>query len=131
MSGEQLVQTSLLMSGDQDEDALEGDGGIQTPVHFLANLPDIRDYTTHVNQLILIKQLVDHGANVNAVRSPHGKVPLHFLCFSDNVTNLNFVEYLVKEGADPNTQQQHLGKTTKMICRDMPSILRVQLGILY
>jgi ankyrin repeat protein len=49
-----------------------------------------------VNQLILAKQLVEHGANVNAVSTPHGKRPLHKACSSGNVTNLDFVEYLEK-----------------------------------
>jgi ankyrin repeat protein len=50
-----------------------------------------------VNQLILAKQLVEHGANVNAVET-HGKTPLHRACYSGNVTNLDFVEYLLEEG---------------------------------
>jgi hypothetical protein len=78
------------MSGDQDEYALEGNGEKQTPV----------------------KQIVDRGASANALRSRHGIEHLHFPCFSDNVTNLNFVEYLLKEGADPNA-------TPKLICKDI------------
>jgi hypothetical protein len=37
------------------------------PLYMLADLADPFDYSTHVNQLILAKQLIEHGANVNAV----------------------------------------------------------------
>jgi ankyrin repeat protein len=32
--------------------------------------------------------------------------PLHRACFSGNVTNLDFVEYLLEVGADPNAQDR-------------------------
>jgi hypothetical protein len=46
----------------------------------LADLADPFDYSTHENQLILAKQLIDHGVNVNAVSSPDGDTPLHNAC---------------------------------------------------
>jgi ankyrin repeat protein len=49
----------------------------------------------------------------NAVLIPQGKTPLHSACAAINVTNLNFVELLLKEGADPNVQYC-LGKTPLM-----------------
>jgi ankyrin repeat protein len=53
-----------------------------TLLHNLADLADPSEYSTHVNQLILAKLLVEHGANVNAVSSPGGVTPLHKACFS-------------------------------------------------
>jgi hypothetical protein len=75
-----------------------------TPLHHLASLADPSDYSTHVKQLILAKQLIEHGASVNAVSSPHGITPLDSACQSANVTNLDFVELLLEKGADPNAQ---------------------------
>jgi hypothetical protein len=73
-------------------------------LYMLADLADPVDYSTHVNQLILAKQLIEHGANVNAVSIQHRRTPLHNACSSYVVTNLDFVEYLLEVGADPNAQ---------------------------
>jgi hypothetical protein len=75
-----------------------------TLIHLLADLADPIHYSTHVNQLMLAKQLIEHGATVNAVESADGRTALHMACFSGNVTNLDFVELLLEEGADPNAQ---------------------------
>jgi hypothetical protein len=93
-----------------DPSMLSGREGGQraTPLHHLADMADPRDYSTHNNQLILAKQLIEHGANVNAVSTPQAKTPLHFACYGGNVTNLDLIELLLKEGADPNSQD-HLG----------------------
>jgi ankyrin repeat protein len=79
-----------------------------TLIHLLANLADPFDYSTHVNQLILAKQLIEHGANVNADENIQRMTPLHRACFSHVVTNLDFVEHLLEAGADPNTRD-HTG----------------------
>jgi hypothetical protein len=84
-----------------------------TPLHHLADLADPFDYTTHVNQFILAKQIIERGANVNTVSIPQGITPLHAACFANNVTNLDFVELLLEKGADPNAQDL-LGCTPMM-----------------
>jgi hypothetical protein len=75
-----------------------------TPLHQLADVADPFDYSTHENQLILAKQLIEHGANINAASTPHSLTPLHKACFSGVVTNLDFIEYLLEAGANPNAQ---------------------------
>jgi ankyrin repeat protein len=91
----QLVDPSVVSAGEETS---------ITPLHYVTHLADPFDYTTHVNQLILAKQLIEHGANVNAVSIPDGMTPLHLACFSSVVTNLDFVELLLEKGADPNAQ---------------------------
>jgi hypothetical protein len=81
-----------------------------TLLYMLADQADPFDYSTHVNQLILAKQLVEHGANVNGVSNLYRRTPLHKACFAGNVTNLDFVEYLLEAGADPNARD-HTGMT--------------------
>jgi hypothetical protein len=109
----EFVDPSML-SGDEEEDGplQEGDRW-ETPLHHLAALADPFDYSTHENQLILAKQLIEHGANVNALLIPDGTTPLHRACDGHAVTNLDFVELLLVEGADPNAQS-HCGKTPLM-----------------
>jgi ankyrin repeat protein len=70
----------------------------------LADLAEPLDYSTHEKQLILANQLIEHGANVNAVTSSFHEMALHIACHSETVTNLDFVELLLKAGADPNAQ---------------------------
>jgi hypothetical protein len=98
----QFVDPNVLF-GDEPT-ALQAGENRYTPLHHLVDLADPFDYSTHEKQLILAKQLIEHGANVNAVVIPNGKTPLHDACSWENVTNLDFVELLVKEGADPNIQ---------------------------
>jgi hypothetical protein len=98
----QLVGPNVL-SGEDDEPLEEGQVR-ETPLYRLVGLADPSDYSTHVNQLILAKQLIEHGANVNAVTIPYGMTPLHQACNPGTVTNLDIVELLLVEGADPNTQ---------------------------
>jgi hypothetical protein len=75
----------------------------------LVSFPSLSSYFV----LILAKQLIENGANVNAGSIPHGETPLHNACCAANVTNLDLVEFLLEEGADPNTED-HLGLTPLM-----------------
>jgi hypothetical protein len=107
----QFVDPNVLSRHD-DKPLQEGETR-HTPLHELADLADPFDYATHGNQLILAKQLIEHGANVNAASIPHGRTPLHAACHWGNVTNLDYVEFLLEAGADPNAQH-HLGLTPLM-----------------
>jgi hypothetical protein len=107
----QLVDPDVL-SGTEDAPLEEGATRL-TPLHKLTFLADPFEYSTHVNQLILAKQLIERGANVNALTIPQGQTLLHFACSSNNVTNLDFVELLLEAGADPNAQEA-MGKTPLM-----------------
>jgi hypothetical protein len=93
-----------------DPNVLSGGEGARkrgTSPHILAELADPNDYSTHENQLILAKQLIERGANVNAVSSPQGITPLHSACSGGTVTNLDFVELLLEDGSDPNAQDHN------------------------
>jgi hypothetical protein len=89
-------------------------GGRLIPLDDVSNLANAFKYLTHVNQLILANQLMEHGANVNVLSNPQGETPLHKACYSTVVTNLDFIQLLLKEGADPNAQD-HSG-TTPLMC---------------
>jgi hypothetical protein len=84
-----------------------------TLLHRLADLAHPFEISAHENQLILAKQLIEHGADVSAVTIPQGLTPLHKTCNWTNVTNLDFVELLLEAGADPNAQDS-LGLTPLM-----------------
>jgi hypothetical protein len=101
----------LVMLHFVDPNMLSGEG---TPLHHSADLADPFDYSTHEKQLILAKQLIDHGANVNAALSRKGETPLHSACHGGCVTNLDFLEFLLTEGADPNAQDRDMGRTPLM-----------------
>jgi hypothetical protein len=99
----QFFDSNVLSGGDENAPLQEG-GNRVPPLHFLAELIAPSNYSTHVNQLILAKQLIEHGANVNAVTIPLGETLLHNACHSGIVTSLDFIELLLETGADPNAQ---------------------------
>jgi hypothetical protein len=100
-------------SGYEDARLQQGETHV-TPLHFLVDLADAFDYSTHEHQLILAKQLIERSStNVNAVSSWKGERPLHNACHWGTVTALDLVELLLKEGADPNAQDD-LGLTPLM-----------------
>jgi hypothetical protein len=107
----QFVDPNVL-TGDE-EDLLEEGEVMNPPLHLLAGLTDPSDYSTHENQLILAKQLIEHGAKVDAVSIPDSFTPLHNACLGSNVTNLDLVELLLKAGADPYIPD-HQGLTPLM-----------------
>jgi hypothetical protein len=109
----QFVDPNML-TGDEHE-ALQEGATRSSLLHHLAILadPTSSDYSTHKNQLTLGRQLIEHGANINAVNYPDGDTPLHIACFSHSTTNLDFIELLLENGADPNAQNA-LGQTPLM-----------------
>jgi hypothetical protein len=103
----QFVDPNML-SG-HDHKALQEEGTSRvTLLHHLARMADPTsiDYSTHENQVTLGRQLIEHGANVNALSFPNGCTPLHLACHSATTTNLDFIQLLLENGADPNTQDQ-------------------------
>jgi hypothetical protein len=101
-----------VLTGDEHQPLQEGQSRV-TPLHLLSGLTDPSDHSTHKKQLILARQLIEHGANVSALSIPQGDTPLHDACYAVNVTNLDFVELFLKKGADPNARN-HMGLTPLM-----------------
>jgi hypothetical protein len=111
----QFVDPNVLIVRQEHQQRLSGPEHQRrfTPLYFLADVADASDYSVHENQLILAKQLIKHGADVNAATRPEVETPMHDACCAAVVTNLDFVELLLKEGADPNVQD-NLGLTPLM-----------------
>jgi hypothetical protein len=103
-----FVDPNVLSGHEHDEKRI-------TLLHDLAYLadPTRSDYSTQENQLTMGRQLIRHGADVNAPAFPNGETPLHTACHSSVTTNLDFIQLLLKEDADPNAQDQ-LGRTPLM-----------------
>jgi hypothetical protein len=108
----QLVGPNIL-SGRQEEALQERETRL-TPLHHLAELADLSDYSTHENQLILAKRLIEGGANINAVSIPQGGTPFSSACHGNHVTNLDYIELLLKEGAYPNFKDHQ--RVTPLMC---------------
>jgi ankyrin repeat protein len=98
----QFVDPTVLSSN--KDSSLQEDGARVTPLHHLADLLDPNDYSTHESQIILAKQLIGRGADVNAASIPKDDTPLQKACSWYNVTNLDFVEYLLEGSAYPNVR---------------------------
>jgi hypothetical protein len=104
----QFFDPNVLSGSDHDENRT-------TLLIHLAGLTDPKrsDNSIQENQIILGRQLIEHGANVNAVSFPNDDTPLHTACQSSSTTNLDFIQLLLEKGADPNVQN-HLGQTPLM-----------------
>jgi hypothetical protein len=89
-----------------------------TPLHHLSYQRDPKDHSFHKNQVILGQQLFRHGANANLGTLPAGLTPLHSACNSSVVTNLDFIQLLLENGASPNAQDVD-GMTPVMYTLDM------------
>jgi hypothetical protein len=100
----QFVDPNAL-TGPDHEALQEGETRV-TLLHLLTYLTDPigSDYVTQENQVILGGQLIEHGANVNAGSYSNGVTPLHHACHSSTTTNLDFIQLLLENGADPNTR---------------------------
>jgi len=75
--------------------------------HFLITLsqqssPSKRLYNR--NQVVLAKQFITHGADVNRKRGVHMDTPLDSSCYCFQPTNLEFIKLLLENGADRNHQ---------------------------
>jgi hypothetical protein len=115
-----------VLTGNDDAPLQEGQVRV-TPLCYLGDLVDPNEDSTHENQLILAKQLIEHGANVNAVSSD-GKTPLHNACYGRNVTNLDFVELILEQGADPNFQDNLEMTPLMMTIPDAPGAAKCLLN---
>jgi hypothetical protein len=69
--------------------------------------------TCYTNQILLARQIVEYGVDANAAVMPNGTTPLHNACCSAGVTNLEFIDFLLQSGADPNVRN-HKGATPLM-----------------
>jgi hypothetical protein len=83
-------------------------GGIHQPLwlDWLANLthPDAH-HICYASQIFLAKQVVMYGVDVNAVM-PNGSTSLHAACCSTGVINLEYIEFLLQSGANPNAKDR-------------------------
>jgi hypothetical protein len=70
----------------------------------LADAADPNDIKIHENQVILGQLLIKRGANVNAATYPNSATPLYNACHSARTTNLDFIQLLLDNGANPNIQ---------------------------
>jgi hypothetical protein len=75
-----------------------------TLLHLLSHEADPYDHSVHRNQVILGQQLFRHGANPNLGTLSNGYSPLYIACKSGVVTNLDFIQLLLENGASPNAQ---------------------------
>jgi hypothetical protein len=90
--------------------------GIQHP-HLLIWLAKVMHpdshHTYYANQILLARQLVAYGVDVNAAQMPTCTTPLHTACCTSGVINLEFIDFLLQRGADPNARN-HRGATPLM-----------------
>ena len=90
-----------------------------TALHCLPELADPNSGASHSNVLVLARQLLDAGADVNARAGPglYRVTPLMRACGSAIATNLDLIDLYLARGADPNLTDAY-GQTAAM--RSMP-----------
>jgi hypothetical protein len=69
---------------------------------------------TYINQVILARQLIEYSANVNAASSLFDYTSLHYACQSGVTTNLEFIKFLLNNGANQNALSTS-GKTPLLL----------------
>lgn len=80
------------------------------------------DVTSMENQVVLAQQLVEAGARVNKRAGGKERLyPLHRACDSKRITNLDYIQFLLDHGADPNVQNS-LGETPLMMSMSMACV---------
>jgi hypothetical protein len=83
-------------------------GGIHQPLWFncLAKQTYPDDHCIwYASQILLANQLVKFGIDVNTGISD-GSTPLHNACCSTGVINLEYIEFLLQSGTDPNAKDR-------------------------
>jgi hypothetical protein len=109
---EQPTSPLLVLLGDggvdpsflsHDIDIKTPDETSTTPLHFLTSLT-IPDFDKMKRQVCIAKQLIEHGADVNARAGTAwgSHSPLFTTCHSSICTNLDLIKLLLDNGADPN-----------------------------
>jgi hypothetical protein len=68
-----------VLPGGEDAPLQEGETRL-TLLHHLVEMADPSDDSTREKQRIIVEQLIENGANVNAVSILHGRTPLHIAC---------------------------------------------------
>ena len=97
----------------------EPDENSITGLHFLTKFTE-SDESIFKRQVILAKQLIGAGADVNARASVsyYHNSPLHFACASSVVNNIDLVQLFLDSGSNPN-QQNLFGETPLMYTMKM------------
>ena len=86
-----------------------------TALHWLAELADPNSSASHSSVLVLARQLLDAGADVNTRAGPglDRITPLMRACCSGVATNLDLIDLYLARGADPNLTDVY-GQTAAM-----------------
>ena len=108
------------------------DEGSSRPLHLLIDMT-APNMDLMERQVIIAKQLIEAGADVNAVNAPgQGRnSPLHNACFSGECTNLELIKLFLDHGANPNLGN-NVGQTPLMMTLRMsPSAAKLLLTYPY
>ena len=86
-----------------------------TALHWLAELSDPNSSASHSSVLVLARQLLDAGSDVNTRAGPglDRITPLMRACCSGVATNLDLIDLYLARGADPNLTDVY-GQTAAM-----------------